>query len=70
MASTNLVPLGTSLACDGQDRDPDDEEDGVEKIIKSAKDVGRLDPFPPFDKEPRDDDEDEDSHLEIVHGLI
>ncbi|OWM91377.1 hypothetical protein CDL15_Pgr017295 [Punica granatum] len=38
VASANLVPSGTSLACNGRDRDPscsnpDDEEDEVEKII-------------------------------------
>ncbi|XP_031372826.1 protein virilizer homolog [Punica granatum] len=69
VASTNLVPSGSSLACDGRGRDPscsnpDDEEDEVEKIIQWAKDAARLDPSPPFDEEPRDDDEDEDSDLE------
>ncbi|OWM64356.1 hypothetical protein CDL15_Pgr020322 [Punica granatum] len=74
MAFANPVPSGTSLACDGRDRDPscsslDDEEDEVEKI-QWAKDAMRLDPSPPFDEEPCDDDEDDDSRIEIVHELI
>ncbi|PKI48387.1 hypothetical protein CRG98_031240 [Punica granatum] len=75
VASANLVPSGTSFACDGRDLDPscsnpNNEEDEVEKIIQWAKDATRLDPSLPFDEESRDDDEDEDNDLEITQRLI
>ncbi|PKI76392.1 hypothetical protein CRG98_003187 [Punica granatum] len=75
VASANLVPSGTSLACDGRDRDPScsnpgNEENEVKKIIQWAKDSTRLDPSHSFNEEPHDDDEDEVKDLEIAQRLI